>query len=319
MDRGGAAVTCDCRHERDGRCTLHPKVRVNITEWDGLHNCKKLVEQWQHPPADAECGQRAPRDAAPAAAEPKMATVFATHRFFSPDGMPSSVCAVCLVGYKLAPFVACLPQPTPPPAAPQPSEAAKAWAVRCHRAIVDWSGYATATEVSHLKLGAHQRMCAAVEEAVALIAAAEQRASEAEAVIRQHDLCHDQHGKVTAEQFAECCAKEQRKLYGKAPHADERDALRAKLAAAERARDYAFDVRDERIEERDAARRDLAAAQQALAALLSVADTFARAMVLHCEPKLWSMFRDARDDARKLCAAEAGRQEQELPKPSPKE
>jgi hypothetical protein len=39
-------------------------------------------------------------------------------------------------------------------------------------------------------------------------------------VVRQHDLCHDLHGKVDAEAFAEGCAAEQRRIYGCAPHAD---------------------------------------------------------------------------------------------------
>lgn len=38
-----------------------------------------------------------------------------------------------------------------------------------------------------------------------------------------HNICHDLHGKVSAREFADGCAAEQRKLYGEAPHADERD------------------------------------------------------------------------------------------------
>lgn len=40
------------------------------------------------------------------------------------------------------------------------------------------------------------------------------------AIIEQHDLCHNLHGKVGAREFADGCAQEQRKLYGEAPDAD---------------------------------------------------------------------------------------------------
>lgn len=48
-------------------------------------------------------------------------------------------------------------------------------------------------------------------------------------IIRQHDLCHNQHGKVDARAFADGCAAEQRKLYGCAPDADEATRLRSCL------------------------------------------------------------------------------------------
>lgn len=51
-------------------------------------------------------------------------------------------------------------------------------------------------------------------------------------IIAQHELCHDQHGKVNAEDFANSCAAEQRKIYGCAPHADRLAALTANAAAA---------------------------------------------------------------------------------------
>ncbi|MGB3935171.1 MAG: hypothetical protein WBL29_05595 [Burkholderiales bacterium] len=41
------------------------------------------------------------------------------------------------------------------------------------------------------------------------------------AVIAQHDLCHNQHGKVGARDFADGCTQEQRKHYGCAPDADD--------------------------------------------------------------------------------------------------
>ena len=55
--------------------------------------------------------------------------------------------------------------------------------------------------------------------------------AEAAAVIRRliagtvkreeiHDICHNLHNCVGVEEFAEGCAKEQRKLYGSAPHVD---------------------------------------------------------------------------------------------------
>jgi hypothetical protein len=47
-----------------------------------------------------------------------------------------------------------------------------------------------------------------------------ERAKTAEAIIATHDLCHDLHGKVGPCEFAEGCAREQRKLFGWAYHAD---------------------------------------------------------------------------------------------------
>lgn len=61
--------------------------------------------------------------------------------------------------------------------------------------------------------------------------AAIRRAVHAEAVIAQHNLCHDLHGKVDARAFADGCAAEQRKLYGCALDADERDRLAKNLDA----------------------------------------------------------------------------------------
>lgn len=49
---------------------------------------------------------------------------------------------------------------------------------------------------------------------------AERRVVELEAIIAQHNLCHDLHGKVGAREFADGCAAEQRKLYGCAPDVD---------------------------------------------------------------------------------------------------
>lgn len=53
------------------------------------------------------------------------------------------------------------------------------------------------------------------------------------AVIETHQLCHNLHGKVDAEAFAEGCADEQRKHFGCAPHADRVTELEQKLDAAD--------------------------------------------------------------------------------------
>ena len=54
-------------------------------------------------------------------------------------------------------------------------------------------------------------------------------------IIAQHELCHDLHGKVNAEDFAKGCAAEQRRIYGCAPHADE---IRDARELLSRCRDY---------------------------------------------------------------------------------
>lgn len=46
-----------------------------------------------------------------------------------------------------------------------------------------------------------------------------------------HNICHNLHGKVTAEEFCAGCAAEQRKLFGRAPDADEVAKLRAVVKA----------------------------------------------------------------------------------------
>lgn len=71
------------------------------------------------------------------------------------------------------------------------------------------------------------------------------------AVVKQHDLCHDLHGKVDAQAFADGCAAEQRRIYGCAPDRDELTRLRTDVAEAVKTlsgvltslRDHA-DVRD---------------------------------------------------------------------------
>lgn len=60
---------------------------------------------------------------------------------------------------------------------------------------------------------------------------AERRVKELEAIIKQHDLCHNLHGKVDDRAFADGCAAEQRKLYGRAPDADRIAALESQLRA----------------------------------------------------------------------------------------
>jgi hypothetical protein len=58
---------------------------------------------------------------------------------------------------------------------------------------------------------------------------------EARAIIDTNDLCHNLHGKVDAQAFADGCAQEQRKLYGCAPHADKVDNQRRHIHSIERA------------------------------------------------------------------------------------
>ena len=50
-----------------------------------------------------------------------------------------------------------------------------------------------------------------------------------QSIIDQHDLCHDLHGKVGVNEFATGCEREQRKLFGRAPHADSVKSLRRRL------------------------------------------------------------------------------------------
>jgi hypothetical protein len=51
-----------------------------------------------------------------------------------------------------------------------------------------------------------------------------------QAIIDTHNLCHDLHGKVGVNEFAEGCAREQKKVFGCAPHADKLVELRAKVS-----------------------------------------------------------------------------------------
>lgn len=53
-------------------------------------------------------------------------------------------------------------------------------------------------------------------------------------VIEQHNLCHDLHGKVNAEDFAKGCEAEQRRIYGCAPHADRIAELEAEIERLKR-------------------------------------------------------------------------------------
>jgi len=48
-------------------------------------------------------------------------------------------------------------------------------------------------------------------------------------IVRTHNLCHNLHGQVGAEEFAAGCAAEQRKLFGCAPHADKVERLQQEL------------------------------------------------------------------------------------------
>ena len=74
-----------------------------------------------------------------------------------------------------------------------------------------------------------------------------------------HDICHNLHNCVGVEEFAEGCAKEQRKLYGTAPHADKlrefkayTDGVFQRLAAeAQTLRESILDAANEVADEND--------------------------------------------------------------------
>ena len=74
-----------------------------------------------------------------------------------------------------------------------------------------------------------------------------------------HDICHNLHTCVGVEEFAEGCAKEQRKLYGTAPHADKlrefkayTDGVFQRLAAeAQTLRESILDAANEVADEND--------------------------------------------------------------------
>lgn len=68
------------------------------------------------------------------------------------------------------------------------------------------------------------------------------------AIIETNNICHNLHGQVDAAAFAEGCAEEQRKLYGRAPDADLAEKLLAdnrrlkdRLAAMEQELDESYD------------------------------------------------------------------------------
>lgn len=52
-------------------------------------------------------------------------------------------------------------------------------------------------------------------------------------IIKTHDLCHNLHGKVDAQAFADGCAAEQMKLYGVAPDRDAKLKLEALIAGTD--------------------------------------------------------------------------------------
>ena len=54
-------MACDCRHEQMGLCTRYPKTNTVVMG--------RLV--WAFPPADRECGERAPRTGASKSTAPK--------------------------------------------------------------------------------------------------------------------------------------------------------------------------------------------------------------------------------------------------------
>lgn len=67
------------------------------------------------------------------------------------------------------------------------------------------------------------------KEAIAELSRLSAELESARAVIAQHDLCHNLHGKVDALAFAEGCAAEQRKLYGCAPDVDRAESAEREL------------------------------------------------------------------------------------------
>lgn len=67
------------------------------------------------------------------------------------------------------------------------------------------------------------------ENVAARTADLEAEVAKLRAIIDQHDLCHNLHGKVDARAFADGCAAEQRKLYGCAPDQDEIGRLRTAI------------------------------------------------------------------------------------------
>lgn len=66
------------------------------------------------------------------------------------------------------------------------------------------------------------------------------RMNTAERIIENHDLCHDKHGQVGVKEFAEGCADEQRKHYGRAPDAEDAKKWRALCQMTKRAGDLVF-------------------------------------------------------------------------------
>jgi hypothetical protein len=61
------------------------------------------------------------------------------------------------------------------------------------------------------------------------LADAEARVGKAKAVIAQHNLCHDLHGKVNADDFAKGCEAEQKRIYGRSPTEDTIASLRQQV------------------------------------------------------------------------------------------
>lgn len=57
------------------------------------------------------------------------------------------------------------------------------------------------------------------------VEALEAEVAKLQGVLKQHDLCHDLHGKVNVNAFAKGCFAEQRRIYGCSPHGDFIDKL----------------------------------------------------------------------------------------------
>lgn len=64
---------------------------------------------------------------------------------------------------------------------------------------------------------------------------AEMEIEKLRSIIATHDLCHNLHGTVGADDFADGCAAEQRKIFGCAPDADEVKRLALMLEGRDKA------------------------------------------------------------------------------------
>lgn len=90
------------------------------------------------------------------------------------------------------------------------------------------------------RLDSFERPCGTMLTLLDSLAAARERAEQAEAIIRQHDLCHDLHGKVGRDEFEEGCRRETVKEYGSCGWAERIAELEAENAALREAAKQAY-------------------------------------------------------------------------------